>query len=292
MQNYRIHRKHAQLGRRQSSGIGKIVLIVVVVIAIFIGARMLLSKSSSDTSDENDNEIQTLESLLENVNVPLSTGTDQEQAATASNAVACDTQISSITTQEKIVALTIDSGGIVTHADQILDTLESEQVPAVFFLTGTFADDHADIVKKIADKGFIIGNHSNDHTDFTTISAEAVTAQIADAKSKIERAAGKSMANFVRPPKGLINETVLDTIKQTRNCTIKWSIDAEDWEPNSTVETIVANIDDNLSAGDIIMIQFGHETIAEALPTLIANVRTAGYQFVDLTKYISFPQSP
>ena len=60
------------------------------------------------------------------------------------------------------VALTFDDGPS-KYTQQILDILQDRDIHATFFLIGTNVNKHPEIVKRMADDGHAIGNHSYTH---------------------------------------------------------------------------------------------------------------------------------
>lgn len=287
MSNYR-RQKSTQYGKR-ARGVSTLIITAVVIVGIFLGIRVILSGSSNSNDNTNENEIQTLESLLNDVNVPLDTaeggGGDSEL-----NTNACDGVIQQIDTEEKIVALTFDSINITTHANEIISTLKDNNIPAFFFLTGDFTNDNPSIVQSIAGNGFSIGNHSNTHRDFTELEASDVTSEISLAQENIIHAGGTPV-RIVRPPFNKFNDAVVKTIIDDGYCPIKWSIDSEDYKQESTTDDVVQNVVTHLKPGGIIWMNFGHETLASALPSIITQVQEAGYRFVDLAEYVNSPAS-
>lgn len=68
-----------------------------------------------------------------------------------------------VNTSKKLLALTFDDGPNEPYTSQILDYLDQKQVKATFFVVGRNAECHPDIVKKAAQNGHEIGNHSLAH---------------------------------------------------------------------------------------------------------------------------------
>src|ERR1051325_9661088 len=69
-----------------------------------------------------------------------------------------------------VVALTFDAGADRGYAEDILDTLTDEQVPATFGMTGRWAESNPELVQRMAADGHMIINHTYDHRSFTGIS--------------------------------------------------------------------------------------------------------------------------
>jgi peptidoglycan/xylan/chitin deacetylase (PgdA/CDA1 family) len=79
-----------------------------------------------------------------------------------------------------LIALTFDDGPSAERTNFVLDVLKQKGVHATFFLLGSHAQQFPDLVSRIKAEGHVIGNHSWDHADFTTLSQ-------ADQKSQIDR---------------------------------------------------------------------------------------------------------
>ena len=69
--------------------------------------------------------------------------------------------IYSVQTEEKKISLTINCAWNADDIDMILDTLSKYKVQVTFFMVGDWVDRFPEAVKKIADAGHEIGNHSN-----------------------------------------------------------------------------------------------------------------------------------
>lgn len=90
---------------------------------------------------------------------------------------------------KKDVALTFDDGPNPYFTPKILDTLDSFDIKAVFFVIGKRCLEYPEILKEIKQRGHLIGNHTFSHQkgDFE-ICGNAITRIIGEASS------------YVRPP--------------------------------------------------------------------------------------------
>jgi peptidoglycan-N-acetylmuramic acid deacetylase len=70
-------------------------------------------------------------------------------------------------TSKKVLYLTFDEGHENDNTPKILDILKEFKVPAAFFITKPFIDNHPDQVKRMVAEGHIVGNHSVHHTSMT-----------------------------------------------------------------------------------------------------------------------------
>src|SRR5688572_21902696 len=61
------------------------------------------------------------------------------------------------------VALTFDDGPMPGVTEPILDALAATGAKACFFVIGRHARTHPGLIRRIADEGHLIGNHTFDH---------------------------------------------------------------------------------------------------------------------------------
>ncbi len=91
-----------------------------------------------------------------------------------------------VDTAENKVALTMNCAWNADDIDSILKTLEDNQVKITFFIVGDWVDKYPKAVKKIADAGHEIGNHSNTHPHVNNLSSEENSKEILECSQKIE----------------------------------------------------------------------------------------------------------
>ena len=87
-------------------------------------------------------------------------------------------------TEEKVLYLTFDAGYENGYTEDILDVLKAHNVPAAFFLTGHYVKTNPELMKRIADEGHVIGNHTVNHPDMTTLDFNAFKKEIEEMETK------------------------------------------------------------------------------------------------------------
>jgi len=97
-----------------------------------------------------------------------------------------------------MIALTFDDGPS-DFTDRLLDCLEANNVKATFFLAGQEVEYFQEPVKRMEELGCEIGNHSYDHPDLTTLSADDAASQLSRTDQLIQDLTGH-IATVVRPP--------------------------------------------------------------------------------------------
>ena len=76
------------------------------------------------------------------------------------------------------VALTFDDGPSETFTPQVLDILARYNVKATFFLVGREAEASPALVQRMVAEGHVVGNHTWDHVDLTSLDEEGFRQQI------------------------------------------------------------------------------------------------------------------
>lgn len=190
----------------------------------------------------------------------------------------------SVDTQEKVVALTFDAAWGADKTQGILDILEKHGVDGTFFLVGFWIDKYPDMVKKIAESGCDIGNHSNNHLNMSTLDKSQICRELDYVSGKVEELTGQS-PKFFRPPFGDYNNTLIETVEERGMVGVQWSVDSLDWQGKSATD-ILSRVSKGVKNGSIILFHNNSDNILEALPLVIANLKNQGYKMVKLSDMV------
>ncbi len=162
--------------------------------------------------------------------------------------------ITHVSTQSPVVALTFDGGPDPRWTPRLLDILDKHQAQATFFMIGKLAHDHPDIIRKVAQAGHVIGNHSWDHPSFPLISRRERRRQIflcANAIAPYGR-------RLFRPPYGHQNITSYIEVMLLGYKVVAWSLHAYDWRDDQDPKWMAQHLESNVKPGDIILL---HDTV-------------------------------
>ncbi len=196
-----------------------------------------------------------------------------------------------IPTSRPVVALTFDAGANGDGLASILATLAAQHVPGTFFLTGQFATSYPAAVRSIVAGGHRIGNHSMTHPYFTRKSDAEIRVELTGAYSAIRAAGGSDPRLPFRFPFGDRNARTIAAVNANGYACIRWTVDTLGWQGTRagiTVQRIVDRVLAGAGPGEIVLMHIGshpddHSTLdADALPTVIAQLRAHGYSFVTL----------
>ncbi|MEG0774941.1 polysaccharide deacetylase family sporulation protein PdaB [Clostridium sp.] len=192
--------------------------------------------------------------------------------------------IYSVDTKDKKVAITFDASWGSDNTDSILNTLDKYNVKATFFLVGEWCDDYPDKVKAIAKRGHEIGNHSNKHLNFTTISKDKIITEVEAANAKILSLTGETPKLF-RFPEGLYSDLALETVESSGLIPVQWDVDSVDWKAygaDKEYDKVVKNV----KPGSIVLFHNDAKYTPETLPKIIESLQDQGYEFVKISDLI------
>lgn len=192
--------------------------------------------------------------------------------------------IYSVDTSEKKVALTFDAAWGADKTSKIVEILKDNGVSGTFFLVGFWSEKYADKIKEIDAAGLEIGTHSNTHPKMSTLSESQIRSELEVSSALIQKVTGKPVELF-RPPYGDYNDTLLSVAESMGLKTIQWSVDTLDWKGISA-DSILSRVKADVSNGGIILMHNNSDHILEALPMIIAHLKSEGYEMVKLSDLV------
>ncbi len=188
-----------------------------------------------------------------------------------------------IEVEQKKVALTFDDGPSENPeiTNRLLDELNTRGVKATFFLLGVNAEKNPETVKRIAEEGHLLGNHSYSHINIEQASDEEVIADFQKSREVIEEITGVKL-EFLRPPYGIWREELEEVIGLVP---VMWSVDPLDWNTDN-VEKIVNKVVTDTEENDIILMHDSSESSIEAAICIIEHLTEAGFEFVTVDELL------
>lgn len=185
---------------------------------------------------------------------------------------------------QKNLYLTFDAGYENGYMPKILKVLKKEKVPATFFVTGHFLESQPELSKQIVEEGHIIGNHSWYHPDFTVVSDERIRDELKKVKLRTKELTGQKKMNYLRPPRGTFSERTLQIAKEEGYTHVFWSLAYVDWNIHHQKGAQYAydNIMKQIHPGSILLLHSVSKDNADALQSVIKDLKKKGYQFKSL----------
>jgi len=185
---------------------------------------------------------------------------------------------------EGAVALTFDDGPNPQWTPAILDILKEKGVKATFFVVGSEAERHPEIVRRIVAEGHEIGNHSFSHPNLAEAPPALIRLELNATQRLIESLTGRSTTLF-RPPYNAdsrpsnIEELVPIQIAQSLGyMTILENVDPKDWQKPDKSQ-LIDRAKAELPQGNIILLHDGggdRSATVAALPAILDYLEERG----------------
>lgn len=179
------------------------------------------------------------------------------------------------------IALTFDDGPSAAWTPALLDGLKERGVKATFFLIGENADKNPEIVKRMAEEGHLIGNHTYHHVELTKVSENEARLELADTSAVIVRITGKE-PEYMRPPFGAWQRKLEQEIQMLP---VLWTVDPLDWTTENQDE-IVNKVVTEAEENDIILLHDCYKSSIEAGLRIVDILQEEGFVFVTVDELL------
>jgi peptidoglycan/xylan/chitin deacetylase (PgdA/CDA1 family) len=157
-----------------------------------------------------------------------------------------------VETEQPVIALTFDDGPDPVYTPRLLDILAAHCARATFFMIGSRAGRHPELVARVAAEGHSIGNHSWDHPSFPFISREERREQILACARAISPYDGR----LFRPPYGHLDLDSWFDIDQMGYRAVTWKIEPGDWD-DKAAPAIAEAVMVKLQPGAVVLLHDG-----------------------------------
>ena len=183
---------------------------------------------------------------------------------------------------EKVIYLTFDAGYENGSTVKILDTLKKHEVSAAFFLVGNYIEKNADLVRRMASEGHMVGNHTMHHYDMSKISdRETFEQELSGLEALYKDTTGQEMKKYYRPPQGVYSQENLSMAKELGYRTVFWSLAYVDWnnDRQPTKEQAFSKLIPRIHNGAVVLLHSTSQTNGEILDELLTKWKEMGYRF-------------
>ena len=179
------------------------------------------------------------------------------------------------------VALTFDDGPHPVYTKRLLDGLQSRGIRATFFVVGENISGSEDLIRRMADEGHVIGNHTYSHIKLSGITDAEACGEVQKTDALVRALTG-SGTEFIRPPFG--------SWKKTLECELEmipvlWDVDPLDWTTKNT-GVIVQRVLGDVEPGDIILLHDFYGSSVDAALEIADQLLAQGYELVTVDELI------
>lgn len=182
---------------------------------------------------------------------------------------------------EKVIYLTFDAGYENGNIARILDVLKAHDAHGAFFVLENIVKRDTALVKRMAEEGHLVCNHTSHHKNMTALSHEEFEREIRSLEEVLKEYADIDAAKFYRPPEGRFSEENLQWAQEMGYRTVLWSFAYADWDNAKQPDHERAKklIFDNIHNGEVMLLHPTSETNADILDSVLTELENQGYRF-------------
>jgi peptidoglycan/xylan/chitin deacetylase (PgdA/CDA1 family) len=186
----------------------------------------------------------------------------------------------------RMVAFSFDAGADPGYTALILDVLRENGIRASFGITGRWAEQNPELVRRIVKEGHSLINHSYDHPSFTGLSTGKPPLTRAERWEQLDRTeaiirdlTGATTLPYFRPPFGDYDQPVNEDVGARGYLyNVMWTVDSRGWM-GIPAGAIVQRCLELAEPGAIYVFHVGGQSQdGPALQAIIDGLRAAGYE--------------
>lgn len=147
--------------------------------------------------------------------------------------------------------LTFDDGPDPHYTPLLLDLLKRYGAKATFFVVGSHAEQHPEIIRRMHEEGHLIGIHNYVHKTNWLMRPATVRKQIDQTDEIIFGITGER-STYYRPPWGIVN--LFDFSKRRQVQIVLWSAMFGDWKEKLGVERLTEKLLAKLGPGEVLLL--------------------------------------
>lgn len=183
------------------------------------------------------------------------------------------------------ISLTFDDGPHPEYTPQLLDNLATSDIRGTFFVVGEKAEQHSDIVRRIAAEGHEVGNHTWTHSEPRQTSTAMFHDEVARTNDVIFKLTGQ-VCRLTRPPKGELSPGKILSLLKLRQTIVLWNCDTKDYRMTSWADMESWCQVFEPAHGDIVLMHDNHSFAATAAALAGSLPQFSGVKFCRVSEWL------
>ncbi|MFJ8853456.1 polysaccharide deacetylase family protein [Streptomyces sp. NPDC102437] len=185
------------------------------------------------------------------------------------------------------VALTFHGQGDPATARTVLAEAERAHARVTVLAVGSWLDEHPDMPRRILDGGHELGNHTQHHTDISSMGEAEAYAEINDCARRLRRLTG-SIGTWFRPSRAR-NATPLVRRLAARAGyphVLSYDVDSLDFTSPGAA-AVTRKVAGEIRNGSVVSLHFGYADTVAALPLLLTEIDRRRLRAVTTTELLT-----
>lgn len=202
------------------------------------------------------------------------------------NAVPLRPEIGSGPRTARAVALTFHGAGDPALATALLAEAERAGARLTVLAVGNWLDAEPQLAQRILRGGHDLGNHTYTHPPLTALDGAAAYDEIARCAAVLRRLTGSAGIWFRPSGTAHTTPTITGAARRAgyRTC-LSYDVDSLDYTDPGP-DAVVANVLNAVRPGSIVSLHFGHPGTVQAMPAILAGLRSRGLRPVTASRLL------
>lgn len=182
--------------------------------------------------------------------------------------------------ENREIWLTIDDGPDPEETPAVLDVLDQHRQKATFFLIGSKAAGHPEIVREIRRRGHQVANHSWSHRQylFWALPGRKVAEEIDQASSVlVDCLDGEPLPPLFRSPVGMRALALSTRLEERGLHLVAWTIRGRDGAAKPDLDRALKRLAGGIAPGAILVLHEGRGHAPDLLDRLLTRVQADGF---------------
>lgn len=184
---------------------------------------------------------------------------------------------------QKPLAITFDDGPSYYTAE-LLEALKAYNARATFFVLGSQAARHPDVLKMIENYDSEVASHSYYHNSYANFSTQQMLDDLRLTDKAIENA-GVRKPYLFRPPYGAYNTETITVLRSEGKALVMWNIDTMDWAYRDA-EYVKKYLLNHAREGSIILLHDIHKSSVDGFIAALPELVERGYSLVTVSELL------